>query len=108
MGVIGSWLRYELRQRWRSLLALSVLIAFAGAAIMVATAGGRRGKTVLDRLKARTLPATIVALPNQAGFDWDRVRAIPEVEAVSTFVVGGPTILDVPEQAQEAGIGGFA
>src|SRR5437868_4243201 len=108
MGVVGSWLRFELRQRWRSLLALSLLVGFAGAAIMVATAGGRRGETALDRLNARTLPATVVALPNQAGFDWGRVGAIPEVEAVSTFVVRGPAILDVPEKAQEMGIGGFA
>jgi ABC-type lipoprotein release transport system permease subunit len=87
MRAVAMWLRLDLRRRRRSLLVLALLIAFASGTVFAATAGARRGDSAVERITERTLPLDLVLLPNEPGFDWDVVRAMPQVAAVSEFVV---------------------
>jgi hypothetical protein len=86
------WLRLDFRLRWRSLAVLAILVALASGTVFTAVAGARRGGSALDRLSAVSLPATATVLANQPGFDWAKVRALPEVEAISRFPVSGYAI----------------
>ncbi|NED99929.1 ABC transporter permease [Phytoactinopolyspora halotolerans] len=86
MAIVVSWLRLDLRRRWRTLLVLTLLIAVASGTVMAVAAGARRGASANERLTAATAPATVQILPNDPAFDWDMVRRLPGVEAVGVVV----------------------
>jgi hypothetical protein len=88
MTAVLLWLRLDGRRRWRSLATLAILLAMSGTLVLAVTAGARRDGSAMERLRAESLPATAMVLPNTPGFDWDAIRALPEVEAVGEFPVG--------------------
>src|SRR5215470_6838438 len=96
MRVTLAWLRLDTRRRLRSLTVLGLLIALSAGTVLGAVAGARRGQTAFGRLWAHTLPATATVLPNQPGFDWARIRALPEVSALTTFALAGYGIKGLP------------
>jgi FtsX-like permease family len=85
--LVLRWMRIEVRRRWRSLILLTLLVAISGGTVMASTAGARRGASALERLQKNSLPATAVVFANTPNFDWDRIRALPEVENLTTFAV---------------------
>jgi FtsX-like permease family len=87
MTLIGSWLRLELRRRWRSLVILALLVALSTGVVITTLAAARRGASVLERLHDRTLPATVAVVLNSAEFDWTPVAHMPEVASLTRFVV---------------------
>lgn len=93
-AVLGAWLRVEWRARGRTLLVMALLFALATGTIVTAIAGARRGATAIDRLVDDSLSATVMVLPNQPGFDWSAVRALPEVESLTEFVVNSAVVVD--------------
>jgi ABC-type lipoprotein release transport system permease subunit len=87
LTAVSIWVRLDIRRRRRSLTVLALLVALAAGVVMTAVTGARRGSTVLERLSKDTLPATSAVLANTPGFDWAPIRAMPEVESLTTFVV---------------------
>lgn len=60
--------RRDLRQRWRSWLALSLLVAIAGGAVMLAVADARRTDTAYERFLRASTASDIVVSPMGSGF----------------------------------------
>ncbi|HEY5017336.1 MAG TPA: hypothetical protein VII59_11230, partial [Streptosporangiaceae bacterium] len=103
MLITATWLRLDARRRWRSLAVLALLIALATATILTSIAGARRGESAYSRLAAITLPATATVLPNQPGFNWARIAALPEVAALTRF----PVVFGFEAQGYPAASSGF-
>ncbi|MEQ1785823.1 MAG: FtsX-like permease family protein [Acidimicrobiales bacterium] len=99
MSAVWAWVWIDLRGRGRSLAVLALLVALTTGVVLTATAGARRGGTVVDRLVERTLPATVAALPNEAGFDWAAVEQLPNVAAIARFPVSQFYVKDLPGEA---------
>src|SRR6478672_991469 len=87
MTFLRAWLRVELRRRWRSLAVLALLVALASGTVMAAVAGARRSASAIERFQALTKPSTVAVYSNTADFDWAKVRTMPGVEALSTFLL---------------------
>jgi hypothetical protein len=99
LEITRAWLALDLRRRRRPLVVLSLLIAVATGTVLAAVAGARRGESAMTRLAAGSAETTAMVAPNEPGFDWDRIRALPEVERVGTLVLGLNLPLEGIEEA---------
>jgi hypothetical protein len=79
------WLRLELRRRWRSLTVVVLLVTVTSGVVLGSLAAARRGATAVDRFAAATLGTDVVVAPNHGGYDWDRIRALPDVAALAVY-----------------------
>ena len=68
MGSIGMVFHAQLRHRWRSWLAITVLISLVGGVVMAAAAAGRRTDTAIPRfVAAHGFDAEVYSDPARTG-----------------------------------------
>jgi len=90
MGTLWLALRADLRQRWRALLSLALLLGLIGGVVLTAAAGARRTDTAYPRLLswAKATQADIVPEADDypAGY-YAALRRLPQVAEMSTAVL---------------------
>ena len=66
----GAWLivRADLRRRWRTMLAMALLIGLVSGVVLVAAAGARRTDTAYPRFLSRSHAADLLVSPGLSGF----------------------------------------
>lgn len=91
MTGLWGWVATEWRRRWRSLLFLTLLVAFAGAITIASIAGARRANSAFDDFLDQTSAPLQVSLSGKTGdltqYDGlpalaDAMAAVPGVEGV--------------------------
>jgi len=84
-------LRADLGARWRSSVALAVLVGVLGAVVVGAVAGARRTDTAYTRLLASSAAADVLVSPPGTGFGrpsyYDAVARLPQVERLGRATV---------------------
>jgi ABC-type lipoprotein release transport system permease subunit len=93
----------ELRRRWRSTIALVLLVGVVGALVLATAAGARRTETALDRFDAFSRRSDVeisIGLPNADRLD--RFRRTPGVGDV--VVLRGYAILPEGKQDDELAV----
>ena len=86
----ATWARADLRARWRSLVALGLLVGAVGGLSAAALVGARRTHTSFDRLRDRTNAADAIVFPSQVGVvqpDWGALRERPEVAQLARWTL---------------------
>jgi ABC-type antimicrobial peptide transport system permease subunit len=90
MPTVWLELRADLRQRWRALLSLALLLGLIGGVVLTAAAGARRTDTAYPRLLSWANATQVDLLPAANGFPADYYAALaklPQVAQLSTAVL---------------------
>jgi hypothetical protein len=89
----GVWacLRIDARSKWRSWVALALLLSILGGAVLTAAAGARRTETAYPRLRQYVGAPDLLVAPDNTGFDgyYRALARLPEVKALSTLLIYG-------------------
>ncbi len=98
LGPVWMYARADLRRRWKSAVAIAILIGIAGAVVLTAYAGARRTDSAYPRYLTAThaadfLVATESSGPSFTNRFYDRVAALPEVRR--SGIVLGPSLVYV-------------
>jgi ABC-type lipoprotein release transport system permease subunit len=92
-----AWTRHDLaRRRWR-LASLAVLVALGAGVVLSAVAGTRRSASAIERMERAVVLSTATVLPNEPGFDWSLVEALPEVSTLVRFPVSTLAVKELGE-----------
>jgi hypothetical protein len=94
VGGVGLLVRCDLRRRWRSLLALALLVGLVGGVALAASAGARRAESAFPRLLDALDAADASVEVSPAYFD--EVAGLPQVEvaAPASFMFVAPAGLE--------------
>jgi putative ABC transport system permease protein len=90
MATVWLALRADLRQRWRALLGLALLLGLVGGVVLTAAAGARRTDTAYPRLLswASATQADLIPAANDFPADYYAALArLPQVAGLSTAVL---------------------
>lgn len=101
-GAARAWMLHDLRRCRRRLVGLALFVAFGAGAVVAVVDGARRNATALDRSVAAVIPADVIAVPNESGFDWGPIAELDVVTDLVEFLV---LYFEVPELGGE--FGGF-
>ena len=113
MGAAWLTLRADLRQRWRPMLGIVLLIGLVSGVVLVAAAGARRTSTAYPRFLSRSHAADLLVSPAQSGFRgyFQAVAGLPQVAAADTVAflqmsLPGPGASPYSGLVAEAGLSG--
>jgi ABC-type lipoprotein release transport system permease subunit len=81
---VGLLAGHEIRRRWRSALALVVLIGIVGALVLATVAGARRSGTALERFNRESRSSQLeIAIEPPTERELEEFRSTPGVEALA-------------------------
>jgi hypothetical protein len=103
MGTVWLVLRAEVRQRWRALLALAILLGLVGGAVLTAAAGARRTDTAYPRMLAWSRASQVEVVPQGTGRNgyYAALARLPQIESMGTggiYQAALPSARDTPVQ----------
>ena len=93
MATVWLLLRADLRQRWRALLGLALILGLVGGVVITAAAGARRTETAYPRLLGWANAAQVDLIPQGTGMTatgtassgfYADLRKLPQVAAMDT------------------------
>jgi len=90
MATVWLELRADLRQRWRPLLSLALLLGLIGGVVLTAAGGARRTDTAFPRLLSWANASQVDIVPAGNGYVGDYYAALaklPQVAKLSTAVL---------------------
>lgn len=94
---VGMVARHRLRSRWRSVLALTLVVGAIGGVVLGTVAGARRTGSALARFEESTRAAQLqISTGEPTSAQIDEFAALPGVEALAVL----PQYLIVPEGTQ--------
>jgi hypothetical protein len=80
MGAIRYVAGREVRSSWRTIAALTVLVAVGGAVVLTLTAGARRADTAYQRFRDETRASDVSVAPSEFDAEvFDAIERLPQV-----------------------------
>jgi hypothetical protein len=85
MATVWLELRADLRQRWRALLSLALLLGLIGGVVLTAAAGARRTDTAYPRLLTWANATQVQLIPAANDYPADYYAALAKLRRSLSF-----------------------